>query len=169
MKNTKIYVVTHKPIDFALPDYCKKIQVNAEANGQWRGYLHDNDNPDNISLKNPYYCELTGLYSMWKNSTADIQGLFHYRRYISGVDAPLELPIMTDVTNIYRNIITQQEIIKTLQEADVILNFPYMPYPLNALEDLRRYVYWSDIKILRRVISEYYPDYLSSLDYVFSL
>lgn len=36
---------------------------------------------DNIDRLNPYYCELTGLYYMWKHDTDDIVGLEHYRRY----------------------------------------------------------------------------------------
>ena len=36
---------------------------------------------DNIDRLNPYYCELTGLYYMWKHDTDDIVGLEHYHRY----------------------------------------------------------------------------------------
>lgn len=36
---------------------------------------------DNIDRLNPYYCELTGLYYMWKHDSDDIAGLEHYRRY----------------------------------------------------------------------------------------
>ncbi len=39
------------------------------------------DTGDNISGKNPNYCELTCLYWAWKNLPADYLGLCHYRRY----------------------------------------------------------------------------------------
>ena len=84
MGKIEIYVAAHKPIECTLPEHCKLIQVNAKANGEWPGCLHDSDGQDNISSKNPNYCELTALYSMWKNSKADINGLFHYRRFLGG-------------------------------------------------------------------------------------
>ena len=36
---------------------------------------------DNIDFLNPWYCELTGMYYMWKHCNDDIVGLEHYRRY----------------------------------------------------------------------------------------
>lgn len=47
------------------------------------GIETDADFEDNISKKNPNYCELTALYHAWKNINAECYGLFHYRRYFS--------------------------------------------------------------------------------------
>ena len=44
------------------------------------GYVGD-DTGDNISYKNPFYCELTGMYWLWKNYKCDIIGICHYRRF----------------------------------------------------------------------------------------
>lgn len=45
-------------------------------------FLVDKKHPgDNIDGLNPHYCELTGLYYMWKHEDDDIVGLEHYRRY----------------------------------------------------------------------------------------
>lgn len=167
MASIEVYVAAHKPIDFALPDYCRKIQVNAESTGQWEGYLHDNDSPDNISLKNPDYCELTALYSMWRNCKADIQGLFHYRRFISRMDKPeLEPYIILMSGDVKRHSITEANIIDAFRGSDIILCFPYYPYPANALEALKNFVYQDGIRTMCEVLLEYHPDYKASLDYV---
>lgn len=36
---------------------------------------------DNLTLDNIYYCELSGLYDIWKHSKEDIVGIEHYRRF----------------------------------------------------------------------------------------
>ncbi len=46
------------------------------------GYTQD-DTGKNISGKNPYFCELTGLYWAVNNLDADYIGLVHYRRHFS--------------------------------------------------------------------------------------
>ena len=162
MSSVSIYVATHKRIALELPDYCKVIQVNAEENSPWEGYLHDNDGADNISSKNKSYCELTALYSLWKNSKADIVGLFHYRRFLSG-ESSYSLYNEANLTKygkeIGKYIISENSIRKTLAENDVILAMPREPFPLNAFEDLQKFVYLDDIWKLIDLITKEYPEY----------
>ena len=51
------------------------VQVGAEKK-ESLGYARDNEG-ENISKKNPNYCELTGLYWAWKNLDAEYLGLAH--------------------------------------------------------------------------------------------
>ena len=78
-----IYVITHKSFDdnFIKNNTYKVLLVGkALGNSGKKYYLNDNLGK-NISIKNKSYCELTGLYWMWKNSASSILGLEHYRRY----------------------------------------------------------------------------------------
>ncbi|MBQ3450331.1 MAG: DUF4422 domain-containing protein, partial [Synergistaceae bacterium] len=168
--SVEVYVATHKKIDFEIPDYCKKIQVNAERNGQWEGYLHDNDNPDNISLKNPNYCELTALYAMWKNCDADIQGLCHYRRYFSKFDDMQDKnqndywSLGVTYSEVVKSSVTKQNIIHELEHHDIILPYPNInTLDISVEEFFEAYVELKDIRAIHKVLEEYYPDYLPAL------
>lgn len=60
---------------------------------------------DNIDFLNPWYCELTGLYYLWKHVDDDIVGLEHYRRYF---------------VNDKGNLLSENEIKDILKDNDVI-------------------------------------------------
>ena len=77
MKNIKIIVATHKEYQMPSDNIYLPLQVGAEGKKDL-GYQKDNTG-DNISKKNPFFCELTGLYWAWKNLDADYIGLAHYR------------------------------------------------------------------------------------------
>ena len=79
---TTIYSCFHK--EYIIPNniIIKPIQVGKEIADNNLNILADNEG-ENISEKNPNYCELTALYWIWKNSDSDIVGLCHYRRYLN--------------------------------------------------------------------------------------
>ncbi len=88
-KTIRIVVATHK--EYPMPDdpMYIPVQVGSALNPPLP-YIGD-DTGDNISERNPYFCELTGLYWAWKNLDDSYIGLCHYRRYF-GEKRPLLTP-----------------------------------------------------------------------------
>ena len=83
----KIVVATHKP--YRMPDdpMYLPLHVGAALHPDVCEGMQGDDTGDNISVKNPYLCELTGLYWLWKNVDADYKGLVHYRRHLGSADS----------------------------------------------------------------------------------
>ncbi|MDD3921730.1 MAG: DUF4422 domain-containing protein [Eubacteriales bacterium] len=81
MKITAI-VVAHK--SYWMPEDTQLYwPLLVGAAGKEAGTWHRDDEGENISAKNPTFCELTGHYWMWKNIDAEVYGLCHYRRYFA--------------------------------------------------------------------------------------
>lgn len=75
----EIFAACHTPPCRMPVDYLVPLQVGAAIRPQ---FLELTDSSgDNISARNMSFCELTGLYWIWKNSRARYLGLCHYRRY----------------------------------------------------------------------------------------
>lgn len=77
------------------------------------GYARD-DAGENISAKNPHYCELTALYHAWKHEDADYIGLCHYRRYFTRKEAHT-------VEGKWREILTAEDWARLLSAAPVVV------------------------------------------------
>lgn len=77
-KSIKVIVATHKPYEMPTDKMYLPVHVGA-AGKESIGYQRD-DEGENISSLNPYFCELTGFYWAWKNLKDDYIGLVHYRR-----------------------------------------------------------------------------------------
>lgn len=80
-KNIKIIIAAHKP--YAMPEDEIYLPVHVGSQGKESIGFQRDDEGDNISAKNPSFCELTGLYWAWKNLTCDYLGLAHYRRHFT--------------------------------------------------------------------------------------
>ena len=75
-----IFTMTHKKFNEPKDPIYMPLHVG-RAGAEDYGYAGDHTG-DNISEKNCYYGELTGVYWVWKNvRTTDYVGICHYRRY----------------------------------------------------------------------------------------
>lgn len=151
----KIYVVTHKKVNQKIPKNYTYIQVNA-LNNEKIYDCTDADYEDNISLKNPFYCELTAAYSIWKNDYEnEIVGLVHYRRFF----------VKNRLFTSYKHYLSEKQICKDLGKYDFIATKLYTMNCTNK-EHLIDPVYEKDYNILRETISEVCGEYLEDFDRV---
>ncbi len=151
-KDIRIIVATHKEYQMPTDAMYFPLQVGA-AGKKDLGYNRD-DEGDNISLKNPFYSELTGLYWAYKNLDNDYIGLVHYRRYFSNGTRHLK-----SQQDKFANLMTRRQAGELLEECDVIV--PKMRnYYIENLYD--HYCHTLDERPLietEKIISEMYPDY----------
>ena len=80
-KNIKLLIACHKECE--VPDDSIYVPMHVGAAGKEKFGFTADCTGDNISEKNPLFCELTGLYWAWKNLDYDWLGLVHYRRYFT--------------------------------------------------------------------------------------
>ena len=142
------------------------------------------DTNDNISHKNKYYSELTGIFWVWKNTRQEIIGTCHYRRFFTTQPEPflyqlkrlLYFPvglhkkrfglIYTKNTKIFvPKIINQIEIEFLLQKYDAILpQARKLKYSVET--HFRKYHDINDLNLIESIIKEKHPDFLEAFQNV---
>ena len=154
----KLYVATHKYYNQVQDENLYfPILVGANKNIGEKTYLRDNQGDDNISDRNFTFCELTGLYWIWKNSKDDIVGLCHYRRFFGKNKRFFK----------QSSILTKNDILRQLKDYDVILPSKgmneYNGY--TAQEFFNRNHDYEVWEMCRHIISESNKDYLEAFDW----
>lgn len=138
----KILVAAHKPNNVFRDEIYTPIHVGRSLSyyaSEMQDMIGD-DTGENISNKNPSYCELTAIYWAWKN-IKDVQyiGLAHYRRYF-------EIKF------------SEANIDDLMEGYDVILPRPYRHDRYLEFK-LARELTMEDEVILLQTIKEMYPNY----------
>ena len=154
MKNTKVIIATHKKYKMPNDEMYVPVQVGREGKEDL-GYQPDNEG-ENISSKNPYFCELTGLYWAWKNLNADYIGLTHYRRHFS-----ISKKLPKDIEGRVKNVITGKEVDEILDSTDIILPKKRKYYIENLYSHYNHTMYIEPLDETRKIIEEKFPSYLS--------
>lgn len=151
-KDVKIIVATHKK--YMMPEDKVYMPLHVGAEGKEEiGYKKDNKG-DNISLKNPFFCELTGLYWAWKNLKCDYLGLVHYRRYFS-----LDKKKYKTSEEKLKHVLSSDEVNKLLSKSDIILPKQRNYYIENLYDHYKHTMYIEPLDITGEILKEKYPEY----------
>ena len=149
--NIKILVATHKAYWMPDDDIYLPLHVGREGK-QYLGFIGDNTG-DNISSKNPNYCELTGLYWAWKNLESEYIGLCHYRRYFG------HRCHSNDLESKYKAIFHRTDYERLLHKYDVIIPKRRNYYIETVRSQYEHAHNKRDLDEVERIIAERYPEY----------
>lgn len=149
-----IYVISHKPVECPNLNGYQLIQVGAYNKDHYCNI--SDDIGDNISDKNPLYCELTGLYWIWRNLADEYVGIVHYRRFFS--ESLFE-----------SHFLKEKRIKKILKNYDVILPIKTKLKTKTVREQfLENTGTKHDLDVMESVLRDKYPDYYEMYNQVFN-
>lgn len=146
----RIFIVAHK--DFDAPDMPGYVPILAGAANNHASIELRDDTGDNISAKNPSYCELTAQYWVWRNAlqTADDFGFVHYRRYF-----------YTDRTK--RQLVPAERFARDLERCDIVLPEPWVLRKKIGVQ-FAQFHEQRDLDTTREVLVERHPEYVRAFD-----
>ena len=160
-KEITIIIATHK--SYQMPDDPMYLPLHvgaegkkdAEGNDLDLGYVKDNTG-ENISILNPSFCELTGLFWAWKNLDADYIGLAHYRRHFC----------CKKTKDLFQSVLTYDQIKPYLGKIKVFSPNKRKYYIESLYDHYKHTHYIEQLDETREIIAKLYPDYIDSFDQV---
>lgn len=167
--STLVFVVTHK--EYPVPQdplYNPMMAGAVLMQNIPESYIRD-DSGNNISDRNPLYCELTGLYWMWKNSDADNIGLCHYRRYFARKKA---FSLRDRVTMLRRSVSPFEYVLRNEEASALLKQYPVVlprPRRYHIESNYSHFVHSHGAYALdetRQIIIERHPEYIEAYDSV---
>lgn len=156
---TVILVATHK--NYCIPQDNMYLPIHVGAAGSSLSLPYATDNTgDNISAKNPHYCELTAIYWVWKNLDADAIGLVHYRRHFAfrkpGLFCKDKFPFILSSTEVESLLKTHSLLLPKQRNYFIETNYSHYihAHPAESLDKTRE------------IILKQFPEYVAAFDSV---
>ena len=122
------------------------------------------DTGENISKKNPFYCELTVQYWAWKNLKCDVCGIFHQRRFLDfsmkNKKYPYSITEKSDEKTLRNTGLSYEKICELFDNYSIIANKRE-----NLFESVEDFYNrndrqnFDDMGLLKDIIKEKYPEY----------
>ena len=147
-----VVVATHKP--YAMPADSLYLPLHVGAEGKESIGFAGDKTGENISAKNPTFCELTGLYWAWKNLDADYIGLAHYRRHFGGKGKGEPLA----------RVLTEAQAVRLLEGRDGILPKMRHYYIETLYDHYAHTMHVEPLDITGEIIREKYPAYVPAFE-----
>ena len=147
----RLYIAAHKI--FTIPDDIdlnEGMYIPLHVGRQKKpslGFIGD-DTGEHISIKNDTYCELTGMYWIWKNVSCDVVGLCHYRRYFLNNE----------------KILNKHDVCELMNQYDIVVGNSSMSTHKNMGEYYANKHYAKDLAICKDVIRQRYPEYIQAFE-----
>ena len=157
MCNIRIIVAAHKKYQMPQDKMYLPVQVG-DKDKENIGYQRDCDG-ENISDKNQFYCELTGLYWAWKNLDNNYIGLSHYRRHFS-----CEKVIPHNEDEKFKVLLNEKQAEEILKNTDIILPKKRKYYIENLYDHYKHTMHIETLDETRKIIEEKYTKYLPEFD-----
>ena len=155
--NVKLFIACHKACDVPQDEMYLPLHVGAFEKEDI-GFERD-DRGENISSKNPLYCELTGLYWCVHNLEYDYLGLVHYRRYFT-----LKSKSYQKEHGALSSVLTKEEIEPLLETYKVIVPKKRNYYIETVYSHYAHTFDGKQLDEARNIIEEMCSDYLESFD-----
>lgn len=155
-----IYIITHKSIENKVNmEGYTYLYVGANALSDKKTNYYYDDEKINISKKNLNYCELTGMYWIWKNVNQEYVGLVHYRRFFT----------RNPFSENYKWYYKENELKEKLSKVDCLVAERLYVAQKNIREHYYTYHYKKDLISLEKIIKDKYSEYSEAFDKAFSL
>ena len=157
----RMIVASHKAYEMPQDRMYLPVQVGAAGKTDIEGFVRD-DSGDQISRKNPTYCELTGLYWAWKNLDADAVGLAHYRRHFSKKSRSYRKK-----HGVFASVLSFDEAKTLLSQYDMVVPKKRKYYIETLYSHYAHTFEASHLDVTREIIAEKYPAYVEDVDAVY--